>query len=33
KEGLQPTPKTSSVDQPTAEDERGFWSRLFNKKN
>ena len=32
KEGLQPTPKTSSVDQPTAEDERGFWSRLFNRK-
>jgi len=32
-EGLQPTPKTSNVDQPTVEDERGFWARLFNRKN
>lgn len=33
KEGLQPTPKTSNVDHPIVEDERGFWSRLFNRKN
>ena len=31
-EGLQTTFKTSDADQPISKDERGFWSRLFNRK-
>lgn len=32
-EGLQTPHKTSDADQPISKDERGFWSRLFNRKN
>lgn len=32
-ESLQTAPKTSDVDPLIAKDERGFWSRLFNRKN
>lgn len=32
-ESLQTVPKTSDVDPLIAKDERGFWSRLFNRKN
>lgn len=32
-EDSQPKTETPNVEQPVAKDERGFWSRLFNRKN
>lgn len=32
-EDSQPKTETSNVEQPISKDERGFWSRLFNRKN